>query len=107
MSSYPPALKTVNKAVPCILMCLGFSTLTWMYMHGVMRHSQDHVPKHTYRYFSLYLDRPASKDLWDSETSGTEGTFSPESSPIPTSMAFWTRKYFDFARMIHDTALFE
>jgi hypothetical protein len=50
MSSYPPALKTVNKAVPCILMCLGMSTLTWAYIHGVMRHAQDHVPKHSYRY---------------------------------------------------------
>lgn len=50
MSAYPPALKTVLKAVPCILMCLGMSTLTWAYMHGVMRHSQDHVPKHSYRY---------------------------------------------------------
>jgi hypothetical protein len=50
MSAYPPALKTVLKAVPCILMCLGMSTLTWAYMHGIMRHSQDHVPKHSYRY---------------------------------------------------------
>lgn len=50
MSAYPPALKTVLKAVPCILMCLGMSTLTWAYMHGVLRHSQDHVPKHSYRY---------------------------------------------------------
>lgn len=50
MSAYPPALKTVLKAVPCILMCLGMSTLTWAYMHGVMRHSQDHVPKQSFRY---------------------------------------------------------
>lgn len=62
MSSYPPALKTVNKAVPCILMCLGFSTLTWMYMHGIMRHSQDHVPKHTYRYLFGKADQLALKD---------------------------------------------
>lgn len=50
MSAYPPALKTVLKAVPCILMCFGMSSITWIYMHGLVRHSQDHVPKHSYRY---------------------------------------------------------
>lgn len=50
MSAYPPALKTVLKAVPCMLMCLGMSTLTWAYIHGIMRHSQDHVPKQSFRY---------------------------------------------------------
>ena len=51
MSAYPPVLKTVLTAAPCILMCLGMSTLTYAYMHGLLRHAQDHVPKHSYRYF--------------------------------------------------------
>jgi hypothetical protein len=55
MSSYPPALKTVFKAVPCILMCTGMSTLTWMYMHGMARHSHDHVLKHSYRYLFKFI----------------------------------------------------
>ena len=54
MSAYPPALKTVLKAVPCIMMCMGMTTITYLYMHGLMRHSQDHVPKHTYRYLIAY-----------------------------------------------------
>lgn len=56
MSAYPPALKTVLKAVPCILMCLGMSTITWVYMHGLVRHSQDHAPKHSYRYIKLFYN---------------------------------------------------
>jgi hypothetical protein len=50
MSSYPPALKTVLKAFPCCLMCFTASTVAYMYVHGIVRHSQDHVPKHTYKY---------------------------------------------------------
>lgn len=49
MSAYPPALRSMLKAVPCLVMCLTACTVTWSYMHGVNRHSQDHVPKHSYR----------------------------------------------------------
>ena len=49
MSAYPPALRSMLKAVPCLVMCLAASTLTWCYLHGLARHSQDHVPKFSYR----------------------------------------------------------
>lgn len=47
---YPPALRTVLKAVPCLLMCFGMSAISWMYLHGLARHSQDHVPRMSYKY---------------------------------------------------------
>ena len=49
MSAYPPALRSALKAVPVLVMCLAASTFTWCYIHGLTRHSQDHVPKHAYR----------------------------------------------------------
>ncbi len=96
MSSYPPVLKTVNKAVPCILMCLGMSTITWLYMHGVMRHSQDHVPKHTYRYSFTHADPLASKDSSDSEINSTEDIWNPESKLTPMWTASLQKKSSDF-----------
>lgn len=49
MSAYPPALRSMLKAVPCLVMCFAASTFTWCYLHGLARHSQDHVPRHSYR----------------------------------------------------------
>lgn len=51
MSTYPVALRSALKAAPCLLMCMGMSTIVWLYMHGLNRHSQDHVPKHSFKYF--------------------------------------------------------
>lgn len=50
MSTYPPALRTVLKAVPAIVLGFGFTYLTWMYLNGITRHSQDHVPKFSFKY---------------------------------------------------------
>lgn len=50
MSTYPPALRNVLKAVPAIVLGFGFTYITWMYLHGLTRHSQDHVPKFSYKY---------------------------------------------------------
>ena len=51
MSTYPVALRSVLKAAPCLTMCTGACYLTWMYMHGLSRHAQDHVPRHSYKYY--------------------------------------------------------
>ncbi len=48
MSAYPPALRSMLKAVPCLVMCLTACTVTWCYIHGLSRHAQDHVPNHSY-----------------------------------------------------------
>ena len=55
MSGYPPALQSMLKAAPCIVMSFYASYVFYMFMHGVSRHSQDHVPKFIYR--STKLER--------------------------------------------------
>ena len=49
MSAYPPALQSVLKAAPCVVMSFYASYVFYIVMHGVARHSQDHVPKFFYR----------------------------------------------------------
>ena len=49
MSTYPPALRSIMKGVPAILIVTGFSYLGWIYMYSLIRHSQDHPPKHSYK----------------------------------------------------------
>jgi hypothetical protein len=49
MSAYPPALQSVLKAAPCIVMAFYASYVFYVAMHGIARHSQDHVPKFSYR----------------------------------------------------------
>lgn len=49
MSAYPPALQSILKAAPCVVMSFYASYVFYMVMHGLARHSQDHVPKFTYR----------------------------------------------------------
>ena len=49
MSAYPPALQSVLKAAPCIVMSFYASYLFYMVMHGITRRPQDHVPKFSYR----------------------------------------------------------
>ncbi len=49
MSAYPPALQSILKAAPCIVMSFYASYVFYMVMHGMVRRPQDHVPKFTYR----------------------------------------------------------
>ena len=49
MSAYPPALQSVLKAAPCLVMSFYASYVFYMVMHGVIRRPQDHVPKFIYR----------------------------------------------------------
>ena len=49
MSAYPPALQSVLKAAPCVVMSFYASYVFYMVMHGMARHSQDHVPKFSFR----------------------------------------------------------
>jgi hypothetical protein len=49
MSAYPPALQSVLKAAPCIVMSFYASYVFYMIMHGMTRRPQDHVPKFNYR----------------------------------------------------------
>ncbi len=49
MSAYPPALQSVLKAAPCLVMSFYASYVFYMVMHGMVRRPQDHVPKFTYR----------------------------------------------------------
>lgn len=55
MSAYPPALQTILKAAPCITMSFYASYVFYCVMHGIARHSQDHVPKFSFR--STKLER--------------------------------------------------
>ena len=57
MSAYPPALQSVLKAAPCVVMSFYASYVFYVVMHGISRHSQDHVPKFIYRStkFERYL----------------------------------------------------
>lgn len=49
MSAYPPALQSILKAAPCVVMSFYASYVFYMVMHGMARRPQDHVPKFTYR----------------------------------------------------------
>jgi hypothetical protein len=49
MSAYPPALQSILKAAPCVVMSFYASYVFYMVMHGIIRRPQDHVPKFTYR----------------------------------------------------------
>ena len=49
MSAYPPALQSILKGAPCIVMSFYASYVFYMVMHGMIRRPQDHVPKFTYR----------------------------------------------------------
>jgi hypothetical protein len=49
MSAYPPALQSVLKAAPSIVMSLYASYLFYMVMHGISRKPQDHNPKFSFR----------------------------------------------------------
>lgn len=49
MSAYPPALQTILKGAPCIVMSFYASYVFYMVMHGLVRRPQDHVPKFTFR----------------------------------------------------------
>lgn len=49
MSAYPPALASILKGAPCIVMSFYASYVFYMVMHGMIRRPQDHVPKFTYR----------------------------------------------------------
>ena len=55
MSAYPPALASVLKAAPCVVMSFYASYVFYVVMHGMSRHSQDHVPKFAFR--STKLER--------------------------------------------------
>jgi hypothetical protein len=49
MSAYPTSLATILKAAPCLVMSFYASYVFYMVMHGMARHSQDHVPKFSFR----------------------------------------------------------
>ena len=49
MSGYPPALQSVLKAAPCVVMSFYASYVFYMVMHGMTRRPQDHVPKFAFR----------------------------------------------------------
>lgn len=49
MSAYPPALQSILKAAPCVVMSFYASYVFYMVMHGMSRRPQDHVPKFAYR----------------------------------------------------------
>lgn len=55
MSAYPPALQSILKGAPCVVMAFYASYVFYMVMHGMIRRPQDHVPKFTYR--STKLER--------------------------------------------------
>lgn len=55
MSAYPSALASVLKAAPCLVMCLYANYVFYAVMHGLARHTNDHVPKFTFR--STKLER--------------------------------------------------
>ena len=49
MSAYPPALQSILKAAPCVVMSFYASYVFYMVMHGMVRRPQDHVPKFSFR----------------------------------------------------------
>lgn len=49
MSAYPPALQSVLKAAPCLVMSFYASYVFYMVMHGMTRRPQDHIPKFSFR----------------------------------------------------------
>ncbi len=49
MSAYPPALQTILKGAPCIVMSFYASYVFYMVMHGIARRPEDHVPKFSFR----------------------------------------------------------
>jgi len=49
MSAYPPALQSVLKAAPAVVMSFYASYVFYMVMHGISRRPQDHNPKFTFR----------------------------------------------------------
>ncbi len=49
MSGYPPALRTVLKAVPSVLLLYAMTVLAQVVYVDVMGHPQDHVPRYNFR----------------------------------------------------------
>lgn len=58
-NTYPPALRSVLKAAPCLVMCLAASTVFWIYNYSLLRHAHDRVPRPSYKYLPSELGRPA------------------------------------------------
>lgn len=56
--TYPPALRSVLKAVPCLVMCMASSYVFWIATYAFVRHEHDHVPKFSFRYCLLNIVQP-------------------------------------------------
>lgn len=65
--TYPPALRSMFKAVPCLVMCMTASTVWWIATYAMLKHPHDHVPRFSYKYPTFKSDPPNSNS-----TSGTE-----------------------------------
>lgn len=46
--TYPPALRSMFKAVPCLVMCYAASYVFWIATYAFLRHEHDHVPKFSF-----------------------------------------------------------
>lgn len=56
--AYPPAIRSLLKGVPCIVMCMSAGTVFWIVNYIIIKHPHDHVPKYSFTYTSLYPDPP-------------------------------------------------
>lgn len=54
--TYPPALRSVLKAVPCLVMCMASSYVFWIATYAFLRHEHDHVPKFSFKYCLCNID---------------------------------------------------
>ena len=59
-TTYPPALRSIFKAVPCLVMCVAASTVFWIYNYAVVRHPHDHAPRPSYKYPAFKQDQLGS-----------------------------------------------
>ena len=48
--TYPLALRSLFKSVPCLVMCVSASFVFYIANHAFVRHEHDHIPKFTFRY---------------------------------------------------------
>lgn len=96
--AYPPALRSMLKAVPCLVMCLSASYVWWIVTYAFIKHPHDHIPRFSYKYPTFYIDRPNSNCSSGKEMTGKETLSSKCSTGIPTlkqGPIAWEEKSFD------------
>lgn len=56
--AYPPAIRSLLKGVPCIVMCMTAGAVFWVANYVIIKHPHDHVPKFSFTYHLLNQGQP-------------------------------------------------